>query len=387
MARLHCCLALLAAWLPAATPPQAIPFEGVLSMPSRLPNGTLVSIHAEGATFGDLERERPEMPVYLRTSADHGRTWSAPKQVFTYAAGKGVLIHQVYTMVDRRGGLHAFGVRYYSLPKKEDRSQGHSELLHNVSRDGGLTWTPPQRADFGHGYTGAINSIVALKSGRILAALSYTSDHFVEGVGQIEFRSVAFYSDDEGETWRVAKDDIRVPAGPQVVHPGAIEPVLAELRDGRVWMLIRTQTLRFWECFSSDNGLTWTVPRATRIWAPDSPGAVTRLRDGRLMMAWNDLASYPNGVTGHYRQYLYAALSSDEGKTWSTPRFVGPLEKPDGQGSRGDYPFLCEAADGSVLLYYTRFGLRSGASYTRQHNELVRIDPAWLAEKRGLAEK
>ena len=70
-----------------------------------------------------------------------------------------------------------------------------------------------------------------------------------------------------------------------------------------------------------------------------------------------------NGVAGHFRQYLYAAISADNGNTWSKPKFVAPQNSPDKPGSRGDYPFLCEAADGSVLLYYTRFGLRPGASY------------------------
>ena len=95
-------------------------------------------------------------------------------------------------------------------------------------------------------------------------------------------------------------------------------------------------------------------------------------------MCWNDIASYPNGVSGHFRQYLYAAVSTDNGATWSKSRRVAPLQSPENPGSRGDYPYLCETTDGTVLLYYTRFGLRPDASYQKQHNELVRLDPAWL---------
>ena len=113
---------------------------------------------------------------------------------------------------------------------------------------------------------------------------------------------------------------------------------------------------------------------------PDSPGAVVRLKDGRLVMCWNDIQSYPNGVSGHFRQHLYAAISNDNGATWSKSRRVAPLQSPENPGSRGDYPYLCETADGAVLLYYTRFGLRPGASYEKQHNELVRLDAAWLKE-------
>lgn len=370
---------LLLVSLLAAAPPEPLVFEGLLSMPSRLKDGTVISVNADGRMFSEIAKDGPEQPAYLRTSSDHGRTWSAPRRIYDYPAGKGCITHQIYTLVDRDDAIHAFAVRYFALPRKEDKSRGHSELFHNVSRDRGKTWSTPRRVDFGHGYTGAMNSFLQLKSGRILGALSYTSENFVDAVSQIEFRSGTFYSDDGGASWKVGQDEIRVPFGPQVAHPGAIEPVMVELGDGRVWMLIRTQTLRFYEAFSSDGGQSFTQPRASRFQAPDSPGAIRRLTDGRLLFVWNDLASYPNGVTGHWRQYLYAAVSNDDGKNWSKSRFVAPVVEPHRAGSRGDYPFLCETGDGAVLLYYTRFGLKEGASYQRQHNELVRLDPSWIA--------
>lgn len=363
----------------AATPPTQIDFEGRISIISALPDGTLISLYTEGRPIPQAGEDGPEQHTYLRTSADSGRTWSRPQRAFSYPAGKGSLVHPVYSMVDRKGWIHAFNVRYFSIPKRNERQVGHSELMHCASPDGGKTWTQPKRVDFGHGYTGAINSIIQLKSGRLLAVLSYMSDHFVEAAGQFEFRTVTFFSDDQGETWHVAQDNIQVPLGPQVAHPGAIEPVMVELRDGRVWMIIRTQTLRFWETFSRDGGKTWTPPVASRFMAPDSPGAFLRLKDGRLIFCWNDIASYPNGITGHYRQYLYAAISRDDGKTWTKPKLVAPLREADKAGSRGDYPFLCEAKDKTVVLYYTRFGVRADATYRNQHNELVRIDPEWLA--------
>ena len=364
------------ACLAAGHQPRPIAFEGTLSMPSRLADGSLISLYADARPFAGMATEGPSIAIYRRLSTDHGATWSAPEKVQTFPAGTGVVTSQVYTLADRHGAVHAFATRYYSLPKK-DRTNGSSHLFHMASSDGGKSWSQPERADFGHGYTGAINSILELKTGRILGALSYTSDNFIEAVGQREFRVVSFYSDESGHTWKVGQDDMQVPFGPQVVHPGAIEPVLIELAPNRVQMIVRTQTLRFFESFSSDGGATFTTPKASRFMAPDSPGAMLRLRNGHLMFAWNDIESYPMGVTGHFRQYLYAAVSKDNGKSWGRAKRVGPLEEPDRPGSRGDYPFLCQAADGSVLLYYTRFGLRPNSSYEKQHNELVRLDPAW----------
>ncbi len=376
--KLHCVFLLTATAALAATPPSQVALQGEFGIPVRLPAGNLVALHAEPRPLTQIEADGPPQPAYLRESTDNGQTWSAPRKIFEYAAGKGAVTQLIYPLVDSAGSLHAFTVRYYKLPKKADRGAGHSVLMHNVSHDGGKTWSTPKPADFGHSYTGSINSIIQLKSGRILGALSYASDNFLEGAGQIEFRCVSFYSDDGGETWRMGTDNIRVPFGPQLVHPGAIEPILMELRDGRIWMIIRTQTLRFWEIFSRDKGATWTAPVASRFMAPDSPGAILRLSDGRLLLVWNDIASYPNGVTGHYRQYLYGAISADDGKTWSRSKLVAPLAEPDKQGSRADYPFLCETKDHSVLLTYYRFGYREGSTYDRPYSELIRIDPNWI---------
>jgi hypothetical protein len=363
--------------LSAAQAPRQIAFEGRLSMPARLSDGRLISLNAEMRPFTEIDKEHPPTPVYRRLSKDNGETWSAPEQVFSFAAGKGVFAFQVFPVVDRKGALHAFAVRYFSLPNKH-RAPGHSELFHAVSTDGGTTWSEPARAPFGHNYTGAINSIIELKSGRLLGALSYTSDNFIESVSQREFRVVSFYSDDSGKTWRVGQDDMQVPFGPQVVHPGAIEPVMVETAPNQVRMLIRTQTLRFYESTSTDGGATFTAPKPSRFMAPDSPAAISRLKNGNLLLVWNDIQAYPDGVTGHYRQYLYGAVSRDNGRTWTGSKRVGPLDQPDLPKSRGDYPMLCEASDGSVLLYYTRFGLRPSASYIDQHNELVRLDPSWF---------
>jgi len=373
-----CLLLLLATAAYAASEPREISYEGVLSMPSRLRDGRLISLAAAARPFSEMEKAGPEQPVYRRISTDNGNTWSADEKVFSYPEGIGTFVSQTYTLVDKKGYVHAFNVRYLKLANAKEKNPGHSELYHCISKDDGKTFSKPHRVNFGHDYTGAINSIIQLKSGRIVGGLSYTSDHIVEGVGQYEFRVVTFYSDDSGDTWKVGQDEIRVPFGPQVVHPGAIEPILTELSPDRVWLLIRTQTLRFHEAFSTNGGQSFDAPRASRFMAPDSPGAVTRLKDGRLVMCWNDIQSYPNGVSGHFRQHLYAAISSDNGASWSKPRRVAPLQSPENPGSRGDYPYLCETVDGSVLLYYTRFGLRPGASYEKQHNELVRLDPSWL---------
>ena len=76
-----------------------------------------------------------------------------------------------------------------------------------------------------------------------------------------QFDVTAIYSDDQGETWQKSKSVLRVPIPHSVSSYGAVEPVIVQLNDGRVWMLIRTQMGRFYESFSRD-GSEWTPPDA-----------------------------------------------------------------------------------------------------------------------------
>src|SRR5690606_20053438 len=70
-------------------------------------------------------------------------------------------------------------------------------------------------------------------------------------------------------------------------HSGAMEATIEQLRDGRIWMLIRTNWGVFWEAFSENEGLTWKQFRPTDIDASSTPGLLTRLKSGRLFLVWN----------------------------------------------------------------------------------------------------
>jgi len=162
-------------------------------------------------------------------------------------------------------------------------------------------------------------------------------------------------SDDQGETWKLGPDGIRIPIGPFRGHPGAIEPVLVELRDGRVWMIFRSQYGAFYQTFSSDGGNSWEPTSPTTIKAANAPAGILRLADGRLLLPWNDWGNYPCGrILRRGRQYLHVAISGDDGKTWSPSRLIAGPSTPDPENAQMRYPFLCQTGDGSVLLRYHR---------------------------------
>lgn len=192
------------------------------------------------------------------------------------------------------------------------------------SLDGGQTWTDKQKLFDGICGHPPIN-LLQLKDGNIVVPVQYYASHPLRCVIR------TYVSADNGKTWRGGNI---IDLGGHGDHDGAFEPSLVELRDGRVWMVIRTNLDRFWEAFSDDGGLNWRIIRPTTIDASSSPPYVTRLASGRLILFWNRL--YPEGQTSYqrrsgkysevagswHREELSVALSDNDGITWSTPRIV-----------------------------------------------------------------
>lgn len=186
------------------------------------------------------------------------------------------------------------------------------------------------------------------------------------------FSCRALYSDDAGDTWHLASADLRTPV-PNLLTYGANEPVVIELKDGRVWMLIRTQMGHLYESFSKD-GSAWSQPRPTRLISSDSPVGLIRLKDGRIVLLWNCCLRFPYAYGG--RHVLHAAISEDEGLTWRGYReaFRDPYrnQAPPPQIDFGTaYPFPALTKDGKVIFYTGQGPGRRG---------LVLLDPEWLYE-------
>jgi Neuraminidase (sialidase) len=343
---------------------------------STMPNGRVFNMRMYANNPREMELDRPEQPVYLKHSDDNGLSWSKARTAFSYPAGKGV-VYGGFNLADSKSNLHCFGVRYFKLADKDQ--PGHAILLHNKSVDGGKTWTKPTQVDFGHTYTGSFNTVTELQSGRIILALSYTTD-FLEDRGERDFKIVTVHSDDRGDTWQIGSDGISVPVGDFIGHPGALEPVMIQLKDGRVWMIIRTQLGRFFQCFSTDNGSTWSKTTPTDFLAPNAPGGIIRLHDGRLVFCWNDLSKYPE-LEGNQRQYLHVAISKDDGKTWSDSKEIAQRRKGDKADTNVAYPYMTPTKDGRFLVSYHRVGSSDGVTWWHPILEVLRIDPDWIEQK------
>jgi hypothetical protein len=176
--------------------------------------------------------------------------------------------------------------------------------------------------------------------------------------------SVCPYSDDNGATWQLPGQEIVMHTGAgDWYEGGAVEPVGIELKDGRLWLLPRSQDGFQWESFSPDHGQTWSPARHTRFISNQSAMCILRLKDGRLLLLWNNCGAeglLPVKWGNAERAILAAAISDDEGKTWKGYREVARVTSSKSVG----YPFATLMANGRLLLNATGF--------------IATIDPAFI---------
>ena len=189
------------------------------------------------------------------------------------------------------------------------------------SLDEGKTWVDRQRLL--DGYCGCINDIIQTTSGHIVVPVQ---DMLLDPVRHVQY---TYVSADDGKTWQRSN---MIDLGGKGHHDGALEGSVAELSDGRLLMMLRTNLGRLWEAYSNDHGHYWRVLRPSQMDASSAPPFIHRLASGRLALVWNRL--YPEGqdsfAYGHglpfseqwvswHREELSLAFSDDDGASWSEP--------------------------------------------------------------------
>jgi hypothetical protein len=112
--------------------------------------------------------------------------------------------------------------------------------------------------------------------------------------------------------------------------------MIVELKDGRLWMLIRTEKV-LWESHSSDKGRTWTEGKPSTIATPHSRFFIRRLSSGNLLLV--------NHYKFYGRSHLTAQLSTDEGTTWNDGLLLD-------ERLVVSYPDADQGTDGMIYLVY-----------------------------------
>jgi sialidase-1 len=207
-----------------------------------------------------------------------------------------------------------------------------------VSRDEARTWSEPIVVTDRSGYHVMNNDRVRrLRSGRLLCPVAFTE----HGTKVNHYRSRCFVSDDGGATWRAGKGEA------DVGKRGAMEPEVIEQRDGGLLMLMRTQFGRNYAARSTDGGETWDKPVPFGPAAPEAPSTLRRIPStGDWLLIFNDSVDPDHHHHGE-RTPLTAAVSRDEGKTWTHRRNL----ESDPESTYA-YTSLIFVDDRALMSYY-----------------------------------
>ncbi|MCO6457345.1 MAG: exo-alpha-sialidase [Pirellulaceae bacterium] len=248
-----------------------------------------------------------------------------------------------------------------------------------------VTRANPSGADeprmFWRGYNGSQMEYERLPGGRILVPFGSFQPHAKAVPPHGRHQTIILYSDDGGQTWRESESKLIAPcyAGFNGSNEGACEPAIEQLRDGSLWMLMRSQTGFLYESSSRDNGATWDQASASRFSTSTGPPNIMRHKNGWLVVCWNNCELPPRhegaGVYGG-RDALHIAVSSDEGRTWRGFREIyldhRRNDNPAQSGDRGTaYPLAAYTADGQIVVL-------AGQGHGGRNPILV--DPAWIVE-------
>jgi lysophospholipase L1-like esterase len=296
----------------------------------------------------------------VELSADDGKTW---ERIATMYEGEGPgRLTQDYecqiALKTRTGAIvwiyRDFENRHWAWDDQTGEAVDPKLTVWSIrSLDEGKTWVDRQM--IAGGYCGSLNDIIQTSTGEIVVPIQ----QYVPNPGR--HCQHTWMSADDGKTWRKSN---RIDIGGHGHHDGVFEGTLAELKDGRLMMLMRTPLDRFWLGYSFDGGRSWKQIQPTGIAASTAPGFLLRLASGRLALVWNPLppdgtmrplaelraGDKPHGQGSElpaqsWRNSLQIALSGDEGQTWSQPATVA-------LGPRLCYPQMWERSPGELWVSF-----------------------------------
>ena len=278
-----------------------------------------------------------------RVSEDEGKTWKTPTFVYELPDRDAMMILGEF-IIARDGRIHAFFLRIYNISWGISGTSGDITYMRMDNEKGdNLIYKKIECLDR---YTGSMNNLIQLESGRIIAPFSTIS-----GAQGSVFVSSVVYSDDGGDTW-AASNDVAVVSDETHLESGAVEPVVVRAAPGVLVMLIRTVLNRIWYAVSYDDGASWSASKPTRIPSSNAPSVPLRLADGRILLCWNNVLGEPmTGVRYSFaRQCLHAAVSKDGLKTLDGVRVIVRKRSSDPDDQLNCYPLAADAGDGDVFL-------------------------------------
>jgi predicted neuraminidase len=301
--------------------------------------------------YGGTREGARDVNIYTAMLHAGATNWSAPRAVVTRDTAQrelGRYVKKVGNALLFSDGGERVNLLYVSIAFG---GWSGSALNLKSSADGGQTWGPSQRLHLSPFFN--ISELVknqpaALDGGGWVVPIYH------EFAGK--FSELLWLSGSNGS---LSYHKTRVNGGAT-----GFQPALVPLGARRALLLARdnSDAGQLWASRSEDGGDSWSALTSTGLPNPFSGLDALRLRDGRVLLAFND--------TRDNRGNLRLAVSADDGDSWQR---VNPLLEEEA-GQEFSYPSLLQASNGLIHLVYTwkRKGIRH-----------VSFNSAWLDTQIG----
>ncbi len=328
-----------------------------------LRDGRLLLVYMEFSGEGDdFARTR----IVAKESYDLGKTWHHHR-VIAETPPEDINIHSPNLIRDQDGAIllvfhhsHAPGrlpesplLKTYTMVIWRSTDEGeHFSFLRNFM---------PNR-----GFNLCNGVIKRARCGRLLLPVAHNHSPDYSGDAQ----ATLLYSDDDGIHWHESRNRVMLPMR------GAMEPHVEETEDGRLLMVLRNQLGALFIAVSTDSGASWLKPQTTGLSSPEACPELTRIPStGDLLMIWNH-SPYDPLFRSHFgrRSPLTAAISKDQGKTWT--HFRNIEEDSSRAFSNPSCRFLSNGM--AIVNYWTCHYTTDDAIQDVIDLKVARIDTSWF---------
>jgi hypothetical protein len=289
------------------------------------PRGDYLLMFPEGDHYAKSKGEKINTMMACR-STDHGKTWSAPVVAYDIPYSQHGFIPFTPRGTKR---IYAFGTQ--PMPGHWTHEGGQHEnasIGYRWSDDDGRTWSDAKLIEPSNdpGFRGmSVMRMTETDAGTWLLG-SHIADWSVK---PIKTKQYILRSADKGDTWTVLPD-----ARPNGWFAEGFDRMdegrPLNLGGGRVLFMSRTPAGHLFTAWSNDDGKTWTKPAPSTLVHPDAPPMLFPLSDGKTLVAFHHNKVPPTNPrdlndkaeTMKVRSEIWVSTSTDEGHTWSEPRFV-----------------------------------------------------------------
>lgn len=249
------------------------------------------------------------------------------------------------------------------------QGQANAKVMKLWSDDHGKTWSKPEVL-FSTAGAFTRQPLVVMDDGAWLLPMYFTPSKGITTGAESNY-SVTQISSDSGKTWHECK----IPKSDGLVQPNV-------LKTGRhAYVAFFRSRYADWVYRStSTDGCKWTAPVKTSLPNNNSSIQVVRLRDGHMVIAFNNSRGPEGPRTPRTapRMPLSVAISKDKGLTWTAVR---DLERGDA-GSNGEkhfparqgkdeysYPAIIQIENNNLVVAYT---------YRRVGIKVVEFSEDWI---------